>query len=272
MRRREGGREGEVIPRVWESTVAAEGMFGNLNPLGDGPGRSLADHGARVPEVLPAAELEGFLTGLTIAMPRKPGCGAAMGDDVEEAQELAVKAPAGGYDARHEGVLESSISGPVAVDLGASGALEEPAGLRVAEGSISAHVSQMISAEFVVDCDVDDQVAAAAEVDVLEHQVAPPHLAVALRDGGDVAPLRGDPSLPADFLYGVEDGLVGSFAAACVLLAGMDVIAECVNDVAAAGADTLLAPQLLKRRDGLAEELAEPRLPLLCFDGRVSEA
>jgi len=46
-------------------------------------------------------------------------------------------------------------------------------------------------------------------------------------DGGDVAPLRGDPSLPADFLDGVEDGLVGSFAAACVLLAGMDVIAEC---------------------------------------------
>jgi hypothetical protein len=29
---------------VWESTVATEGMFGNLNPLGDGPGRSLADH------------------------------------------------------------------------------------------------------------------------------------------------------------------------------------------------------------------------------------
>jgi len=72
VRRREGGREGEVIPRVWESTVAVEGMFSNLNPLGDGPGRSVADHGARVPEVLPAAELEGFLTGLTIAMPREP--------------------------------------------------------------------------------------------------------------------------------------------------------------------------------------------------------
>jgi len=25
-------------------------MLGNLNPLGDGPGRSLANHGARVPE------------------------------------------------------------------------------------------------------------------------------------------------------------------------------------------------------------------------------
>ena len=72
MRRREGGREGEVIPRVWENTVATEGMLGNLNPLGDGPGRSLADHGARVPEVLPAAELEGFLTGLIIAMPPEP--------------------------------------------------------------------------------------------------------------------------------------------------------------------------------------------------------
>ena len=82
MRRREGGREGEVIPRVWESTVATEGVLGNLNPLGDGPGRSLADHGARVPEVLPAAELEGFLTGLAIAMPREPVFGAAVGDDV----------------------------------------------------------------------------------------------------------------------------------------------------------------------------------------------
>ena len=34
MRQREGGREGEVIPRVWENTVATEGMLGNLNPLG----------------------------------------------------------------------------------------------------------------------------------------------------------------------------------------------------------------------------------------------
>ena len=56
----------KVIPRVWENTVATEGMLGNLNPLGDGPCFSLADHGARVPEVLPAAELEGFLTLLYI--------------------------------------------------------------------------------------------------------------------------------------------------------------------------------------------------------------
>ena len=68
-----------------------------------------------------------------------------MGYDVEEAQEFAVDAPAGGDDARQEGVLESGISGPVAVHLGASGALEDPAGLRVAKGPVSAHVSQMIS-------------------------------------------------------------------------------------------------------------------------------
>jgi len=81
---------------------------------------------ARVPEVLPAAELEGFLAGLIIAMPRKPVYGAAVGDDVEEAQEFAVEAPAGGDDARQESVLESGISGPAAVHLGASGALEDP--------------------------------------------------------------------------------------------------------------------------------------------------
>ena len=91
-------------------------MLGDLNPLGDGPCRSLADNGARVPKILPSAELEGFLTGLIIAMPLEPVLGAAVGDDVEETQELAVEAPAGGDDAGQEGVFESGISGPVAVE------------------------------------------------------------------------------------------------------------------------------------------------------------
>jgi len=97
-------------------------MLGDLNPLGDGPCRSLADNGARVPKVLPAAELEGFLTGLIVAMPPEP-----VGDD-----------------AGQEGVFESGISGPVAVHLVASGALEDPAWLRVAKRPVSANVSQMI--------------------------------------------------------------------------------------------------------------------------------
>jgi hypothetical protein len=78
VRRREGGREGEVVLRVWVNTVATEGMLGDLNPLGDGPCRSLAGNGARVPKVLLAAELEGFLTGLIVAMPPKPVYGAAV--------------------------------------------------------------------------------------------------------------------------------------------------------------------------------------------------
>ena len=51
-------------------------MLGDLNPLGDGPCRSLADNGARVPKILPAAELEGSLTGLIVAMPPEPVGGA----------------------------------------------------------------------------------------------------------------------------------------------------------------------------------------------------
>jgi len=39
---------------VGVNTVATKGMLGDLNPLGDSPCCGLADHGARVPEVLPA--------------------------------------------------------------------------------------------------------------------------------------------------------------------------------------------------------------------------
>jgi len=49
--------------------VAAKGMLDDLNPLVDSPRRSLADSGARVPKIVPTAELEGFLTGLIVAMP-----------------------------------------------------------------------------------------------------------------------------------------------------------------------------------------------------------
>jgi hypothetical protein len=85
---------------------------------------------------------------------------------VEEAQELTVEAPAGGDDAGQEGVIDSGISGPVAVHLGANGALQDPAWLRVTKRPVSANVSQVIAAEFVVDCDVDNQVAVTTEVDV----------------------------------------------------------------------------------------------------------
>jgi hypothetical protein len=43
-------------------------------------------------------------------MPLELVGGAAVGDDVEEAQELTVEAPAGGDDAGQEGVIDSGIS------------------------------------------------------------------------------------------------------------------------------------------------------------------
>jgi hypothetical protein len=48
--------------------VATEGVLGDLNPLGDGPCRSLADNGARVPKVLPAADLRFFFGGLNLSV------------------------------------------------------------------------------------------------------------------------------------------------------------------------------------------------------------
>ena len=59
--------------------MAAKGVLGDLNPLGDGSCRSLADNGARVPKILPtvAAELEGSLTGIIVATPPEPVGGAA---------------------------------------------------------------------------------------------------------------------------------------------------------------------------------------------------
>jgi len=68
--------------------------------------------------------------------------------------------PAGGDDAGQEGVIDSGISGPgVAVHLGASSALQDPVWLRVSTRPVSANVSQLIAAEFVPDCYVDNQVA-----------------------------------------------------------------------------------------------------------------
>ena len=48
--------------------------------------------GMAVPEVLSAEELEGFFAGFAPEL-LEPALGVLMGEDVEEAQELAVDAP-----------------------------------------------------------------------------------------------------------------------------------------------------------------------------------
>ena len=52
------GRVGEVVLHVGGNAVASEGVLRHVHPLGDSPRRCLADGGARVPKVLPSAELK----------------------------------------------------------------------------------------------------------------------------------------------------------------------------------------------------------------------
>ncbi len=102
--RRDGGRIGEIVLHIEGSAVAPEVVLRHVHPLGDSQRRCMADGGARVPEVLPAAELEGILAGLIIAVPLEPSGGAAVSNDVEEPQELAMEPPAVGDDAGEEAI------------------------------------------------------------------------------------------------------------------------------------------------------------------------
>ena len=174
------GRVGEVVLRVGGNAVASEGVLRHVHPLGDSPRRCLADGGACVPKVLPAAELEGILAGLIVAVPLEPAGGAAVSNDVEEPQELPVEPPAGGDDAGEEGMPDFSVAGPVACHLGASCVLEDAGGLRITECPIATDVGKVVTTEFVVDSNVENQVAVTAKVDVFEHQVPSPPLVAAL--------------------------------------------------------------------------------------------
>ena len=68
--------------------IATKGVLGDARAAGYRERRGMADGGARVPEVLSAAELEGVFAGL-VPEPLEPALGAPMGEDVEEALVLA---------------------------------------------------------------------------------------------------------------------------------------------------------------------------------------
>ena len=77
---------------------------------GDRERRGMADGGTCVPEVLTAADLDGFVAGF-VPEPLEPAFGAAVGEDVEEAQELAVDAAGGTHHARQKGVGNTCLRG-----------------------------------------------------------------------------------------------------------------------------------------------------------------
>ena len=88
---------------------ATQGVLGDARASGDRERRGVADgardddfYYSRVPETLTASELEGFVAGVVGPESLKPTEGASMGEDVEEAQELAVDATRGADHARQD--------------------------------------------------------------------------------------------------------------------------------------------------------------------------
>ena len=93
--------------------VATKGVLGDACAAGYRERSGMADGGARVPEVLSASELEVFFAGF-VPEPIEPALGASMGENVEEAQELAVDAPGSAHYEREEG---AGNTGPRGVGL-----------------------------------------------------------------------------------------------------------------------------------------------------------
>ena len=190
--------------------IATKGVLGEARTAGYRERRGMADGGARVPEVLSAAELEGFFAGF-VTEPLEPALGAPMGEDVEEAQELAVDAPGGAHHARQEGVGNTRPRGvglPVAMHLCPGCRLEELVWLGVTELPVEADVDHVVAAKLVDECDIDDEVGIASDVGALDDQVTLPGLAILFLHGRDVAPFGRQAGLVAEGFHRIENGFV----------------------------------------------------------------
>ena len=153
-------------------SVATKGVLGDACAAGYRERRGMADGGDRVPEILSAAELECFFAGF-VPEPLEPALGASMGEDVEEAQELAVDAPGCAHDAREEGVGNTCPRGvglPVATHLGPRCRLEELVWLGVPELPVEADVDHVVASKLVDECNIDDEVGIASDVCALDDQ------------------------------------------------------------------------------------------------------
>ena len=117
--------------------------------------------------------------------------GAAVGEDVEEAQELAVDAPGSAHDARQEGVGDTRPRGvglPVAMHLGPRCRLEELVWLGMPELPVAADVDHVVAAKLVDECNIDDEVGIASDVGAFDDQVALSVFAILFLDCWDIAP------------------------------------------------------------------------------------
>ena len=143
-----------------------------------------------------------------------------MGEDIEEAQELAMDATRGADDARQEGVGDTRPRGvglPVATHLCRRRRLEELVGLGIPERPVEADIGHVIAAELVNEGNINDEVGVSADVGSLDDQVTLSGLAILFLHGRDVAPFRREACLVAEAFDRVEDSFVSGLGAACVL-------------------------------------------------------
>ena len=99
-----------VVVGAGADACATKGVLGDAGTAGDSERGGMADGRARVPEVLAPAEFEGFFAGLVPELLEPARC-APVGEDVEEAQELAMDPTRGADDARQEGVGDTRPRG-----------------------------------------------------------------------------------------------------------------------------------------------------------------
>ena len=152
---------------------ATKSVLGDAGTAGDSERSGMADGSARVPEVLAPAELEGILAGVMGPELLEPALGAPVGEELEEAQELAVDAPGGAHHARQEGVGNTRPRGvglPVATNLCPGCRLEELVWLGVTELPVEADVDHVVASKLVDAC---DEVGIASDVGALDDQVTP---------------------------------------------------------------------------------------------------
>ena len=189
-------------------TGTTKGVFGDARTAGDHERRGMADGSARVPEVLAPAELESFLAGVMGPELLEPALCAPVGEDVEEAQELAVDPTRGADDTRQEGVGDTRPRGvglPVAVHLGPRCGIVV---LCVPERPVAADIGHVVAAELVDEGNINDEVGVSADVGALDDKVTLSGLAILFLHRRDVAPFCRQASLLAEGFDRVEDSFV----------------------------------------------------------------
>ena len=173
-----------------------------------------------------------------------------MGEDIEEAQELAMDATRGADDARQEGVGDTRPRGvglPVATHLCRRRRLEELVGLGIPERPVEADIGHVIAAELVDEGNINDEVGVSVPEGALDDQVTLSCLAILFLHSQDVAPFRRKAGPVAEGFNRIEDSFVSGLGAASVLLAGVHMIPILVNEVTATSADSPLLPEGSKR-------------------------